>query len=125
MRPRSALDRAALALGAVSLVSVVFVVLRGDWDFVRVRGWAVAVAAVLGAVAMVAGWAARPALAAGAGIAFLAAAVVQLVAWAAGDTWLGGDGSTIALWLGLGIGLVTVGAAPRIWPDEQDRTEAT
>ena len=113
------LDRAAVALGAASVVSVVFVVLRGEWDFVRVRGWAVAVAAVLGCVAVMAGWAARPALAAGAGIGFLAAAVVQVVVWAAGDNWLGGDGSTVALWLGLGIGLITVGAAPRIWPDKK------
>ena len=119
MRPRSVLDRAVLALGAVSLASVVFVVLRGDWDFIRIRGWAVAVAAGLGAVAVVAGWTARLALGVVAGIAFLAAAVAQLVVWAAGDTWLGGDGSTVALWLGLGVGLITVGAAPRIWPDKQ------
>jgi hypothetical protein len=119
MRPRSALDRAAAGLGAVSIGSVAFVVLRGDWDFVRVRGSAVAVAAALGAAAVVAGWTARPALAAAAGIGFLAAAVIQVVVWAAGDNFLGGDGSTVALWLGLGAGLITTGAAPRLWPDER------
>ena len=118
MRSRSALDRAAVTLGVVSVVSVVFVVVRGDWDFVRVRGWATAVAALLGVAAAVAGWTARLAAAAAVGAAFVAAAAAQLVVWAAGDNWLGGDGSTVALWFGLGVGLVTVGAAPRVWPDE-------
>jgi hypothetical protein len=83
-----------------------------------VRGWTVAVALVLGALALAAGWTARPVLGVVAGAAFLAAAAVQLAVWAAGDDWLGGDGSTISLWLGLGVGLLLVCLAPRIWPDD-------
>jgi hypothetical protein len=45
----------------------------------------------------------------------------QVVVWAAGSNVLGGDGSTVSLWLGLGVGLLVVGLAPLIWPDPQTR----
>lgn len=118
MSRRSGLDRAVAVLGAVSVCSAAFVVLRGDFEFVQVRGAGVAVAAVVGLLAVVAGWAARPALAAVAGAAFLVAAVGQVVGEAWGDNWLGGDGSTASLWLGLGVGLLTLALAPRLWPDD-------
>jgi len=118
MSARSNLDRAAVALGAASVVSAGFVVVRGDFEFVKVRGWGVAVALVLGVLALVAGWTSRPVLAAVAGAGFLVAAMVQVVVWASGRNWLGGDGSTISLWLGLGVGLLAAGLAARIWPDD-------
>lgn len=120
MNGRSSLDRVAVVLGAASVVSAALVVVRGDFEFVRVRGGGVVVALVLGAVAIAAGWTARPMLALVAGAGFLAAAVVQLVGWATSNNWLGGDGSTISLWLGLGIGLLATGLAPRIWPEGHD-----
>jgi hypothetical protein len=115
---RTGLDRAAMWLGVASLASAVFAAISGTFDFVQVRGWGIAVAVVLGGLALVAGWVARPALAALAGAGFLAAAVVQVVLWAAGGNFLRGDGSTVSLWLGLGVGLLVTGLADRIWPDE-------
>lgn len=119
MTTRSTLDRAAAVLGAVSVASAGFVVLRGDFGFVRVRGWGVAVAVVLGALALLAGWTARRVLTVVAGAGFLAAAVVQVAVWATSNNVLAGDGSTVSLWLGLGVGLLAAGLAPRIWPDPQ------
>jgi hypothetical protein len=119
MNARSDLDRAAMALGAASVASAVFVVLRGDWDFVRIRGWGVAVAVALGLLALVAGATARRALTVSAGAGFVAAALVQVAVWATSNNVLGGDGSTVSLWLGLGVGLLAVGLAPWIWPDGQ------
>lgn len=113
MTARGALDRAVLTLGAVSIVSVVFVFVRGDFQFVRMRDGAVAVALVLGLLACAAGWLASRALALAAGVGFLVAAAVQLALLAGGDGgFLGGDASTFSLWLGLGAGLVSVGLAP-------------
>jgi len=123
MSRRSDLDRAAAVLGAASLISAGFVVVRGDFEFVQVRGWGVAVALVLGILALVAGWTARPALAGGTGVAFLVAAVGQVVAESLATTWLGGDGSTASLWLGLGFGLLTVAGAPRRWPAPTDNAD--
>jgi hypothetical protein len=119
MRDRSRLDRVAVTLGAVSVLSAGFVVVRGDVQFVRLRGWGVAVALVLGVLAVAAGWTARRVLAAAAGAGFLVAAGLQVVLWAGGVNRLDGDGSTVSLWLGLGVGLLAAGLAPRIWPDEQ------
>ncbi len=116
---RSTLDRVAVVLGAASVASAVFAVVRGDFDFVRVRGWGVAVAVVLGALALFAGWTGRLTLTVMAGAGFLAATVAQVVVWATSSNALGGDGSTVSFWLGLGIGLLAAGLAPRIWPDEQ------
>jgi hypothetical protein len=111
---RGPLDRAALVLGAVSLISAVFVFVRGDFQFVKVRAAGVAVALVLGLLAVAAGWLASRALELAAGFGFLLAAAVQLGLLAGGDGgFLRGDGSTFSLWLGLGAGLVTLGLAPR------------
>jgi hypothetical protein len=117
MSTRPDLHRATAAFGAASVLSAAFVAVRGDFDFVRIRGWGVAVAVGLGAVALLAGLTRRTALTTAAGAAFLAAALAQLVAWSTSTNVLGGDGSTISWWLGLGAGLLTTGLAPRIWPD--------
>jgi len=121
MTARSPLDRVAVALGAVSVASAAFVVLRGKFGFVRMGGWAAAVAVALGVLALAAGWTARRALMVVAGAGFLAAALVQVVVWAAGSNRLGGNGSTVSLWLGLSVGLLVAGLAERIWPDRHDR----
>jgi hypothetical protein len=119
MSARSELDHAAVVLGAASVASAVFVVVRGDWDFVRVRGWGAAVAVALGALAIVAGATARRALTVAAGAGFVVAAAVQVAVWSTSNNVLSGDGSTVSLWLGLGVGLLIVGLAPRLWPEEQ------
>jgi hypothetical protein len=111
---RTPLDRAALVLGAVSLVSALFVFVRGDFHFVTIRGAGAVVALILGAAAVAAGWLASRALALAAGVGFLAAAAVQLGLLAGGSGgFLRGDGSTFSLWLGLGVGLVVLGMTPR------------
>jgi hypothetical protein len=114
MNRRGRLDRAALVLGAVSLVSAAFVFVRGDFQFVRIRSAAAVVALVLGLLAIGAGWLANRTLTLAAGAGFLLAAAVQLglVAFADGG-FLRGDPSTVSLWLGLGVGLVALGLASR------------
>jgi hypothetical protein len=104
--------RAAVALGAASAASTVFMTIGGDFQFVRMRGAAAVVAVVLGLAAVAAGVLRSRLLMTATGAAFLAAAGTQLAFLAQGDRgFLDGDGSTFALWLGLGAALVAVGAA--------------
>lgn len=112
------LDRAAVALGIVSLASVGVAELRDRYQVLELRtGWSLAVAAGLGVCAVLAGLTGRRWAAAAVGGLFVAAAVVQVLVWASSDNWLGGNGSTASLWLGLGVGLLAVGLADRLWPD--------
>jgi hypothetical protein len=106
----SAAARAARVLGVVSVLSGVFVFVRGDFQFVRVRGAGVAVAIVVGVLAIGAAVVALRWLVAATGALFVLAAVVQVAGQAAGGNWLGGDGSTASLWLGLGAGLLALAA---------------
>lgn len=117
------LDRAAAVLGVVSLASVGVAEARGRYQVLELGTWSVAVAVGLGLCAIVAGLLSQRWLAAVTGAAFLAAAVVQVPVWGSGDNWLGGNGSTAALWVGLGLGLLTVGLADRLWPDQAQRKE--
>lgn len=107
-------DRAAVALGAASLLSVVFAFVDGEFEFVRVRGGAIVVAVVLGLLACAAGWLANRVLVLAAGAGFLAAAAVLLALLGLNGNggFLDGSGSTFALWLGLGAGLLVLGLAP-------------
>lgn len=110
----STLDRAAVVMGLGSIASVVFVLEGlGDFRFMRVSGASIVIALAIGLLALLAGSLSRPALAVVAGLAFLAAAVVQVVSSATGNDWLGSDLSTMSLWLGLGVGLFVAGSAPR------------
>lgn len=109
------LDRAATVLGLASIASLVFVWEGLDeFRFMTISGSAIAVALVLGALAVAAGFLGRRALALLAGLGFAAAALLQLIATANGEDWLGADLSAMSFWLGLAIGLVLVGSAPRI-----------
>jgi hypothetical protein len=109
------LDRAVAALGVASVASAIFLFVRGDFEFVQVRGWGVAVALVLGLLAVAGGRWHRRALSSVAGAGFLVAAAGQVAGWAAGANVLGGDGSTASLWLGLGVGILIAAHAPRWW----------
>ncbi|NDL58161.1 Rv1678 family membrane protein [Phytoactinopolyspora mesophila] len=110
MTGQDTLNRATAGLGLASIAGLVFVIeALGDFRFMRVSGAAIAVALVLGLLACVAGWLARPVLAVVAGVAFLAAALLQLISTATGNDWLGASLSTMSFWLGLGVGLLLVG----------------
>jgi hypothetical protein len=61
---------------------------------------------------MAAGWLGERALILATGMAFLLAAVIQIVLLTRGaGSFLGGNASTFSLWLGLGVGLIAVGLA--------------
>jgi membrane protease YdiL (CAAX protease family) len=114
------LDRAAVALGVVSVASVGVAELRDKYQVLELRtAWSIAVAVGLGLCAVLAGLTRRRWAAAATGGLFVAAAVVQVPVWASSDNWLGGNGSTASLWLGLGAGLLAVGLAERLWPDPE------
>lgn len=113
MSARISYDNAAVALGTVSIASLVSLVLTGDLRFAVIQGAAIGVALVLGALAIVAGLAALPWLAAVTGAAFVAAAILQVVLVTLRVTWLDGNTSAAALWLGLGVGLLVLARAPR------------
>ncbi|ROO63137.1 hypothetical protein EDC02_5154 [Micromonospora sp. Llam0] len=112
-------DRAAVALGAVSLLSVGLAQAHGRYAVIELRPWSLSLAAAigLGLVAIVAGLTRRRLAAAATGAVFVAAAVVQVPVWGSGNNWLGGNGATASLWLGLGLGLMAVGLADRLWAD--------
>jgi hypothetical protein len=117
MRTRDSLDRAALALGVVSIVSAVFVFVHGTFQLVQIGAAGLVVALVLGLLAIVAGWLDERIL--------MLAAAVQLVQLAGGSSgFLGGNASTFSLWLGLGVGLTAVGVAAVPEATEESR-EAT
>jgi hypothetical protein len=105
--------RATLAIGVASLVSALFFFVQGKFQFVWMPGAGAAVAVALGLLACVAGWLGNRLLTLAAGAAFLLAAVVLMVLLVRGG-FLIGNGSTFSLWLGLGVGLVTLGLADRL-----------
>src|SRR5262249_39812578 len=71
------------------------------------------VAVVLGAVAAAGGWYGRRMLVAIAGIGYLLAAVAQAALIGRHGDPLGGDGSTVSFWLGLGVRLLALAATGR------------
>jgi hypothetical protein len=114
MNSHERLDRAALVLGAVSIVSVAFAFVQGDLQLVQIRAAGLVVALVLGLLAVVAGRLGERTLILAAGAGFLLAAAVQLGMLAGGGAGLlGGNASTFSLWLGLGVGLIALGMVPR------------
>ncbi|MCW6006553.1 hypothetical protein K1W54_18500 [Micromonospora sp. CPCC 205371] len=115
------LDRAAAALGVVSLASVGVAQARDRYQVLELRSWSIAVAIGLGLCAVVAGVTGQRWLATTTGAVFVVATVVQVPVWGSSNNWLGGNGSTASLWLGLGVGLLTVGLANRLWPDRTTR----
>jgi hypothetical protein len=114
MNSHKRLDRAALVLGAVSIISAAFAFVQGDLQLVQIRAAGLVVALVLGLLAVVAGWMGERTLILAAGAGLLLAAAVQLAMLAGGAAGLlGGNASTFSLWLGLGVGLIAIGMVPR------------
>ena len=62
MISRGRLDRAAMVLGGVSIISAAFVFVHGTYQIVQIRGAGLVVALVLGLLAVVAGWFNEPTL---------------------------------------------------------------
>ncbi len=107
----SNMHRATLVLGIVAVASCVFALTAGvgeTFDLIHVRGASIAVIAVAGLLAILAGARKLPVLGLLAGLVFLVCAVLQLVQLGQAFNLLGGDGSTMSLMGGLGIGLVSV-----------------
>jgi hypothetical protein len=125
MNPGGRLDRAAMVLGVVSLISAAFVFVHGTFQIVQIGGIGLVVALVLGLLAVVAGWFNERTLMLAAGAGFLLAAAVQLSLLAGGSSGLlGGNASTFSLWLGLGVGLIAIGVGvPRPEPAEETSYE--
>jgi len=111
--PRTDLDRAAVALGVVSLVGAVVGRPGGTFAFVHLGHSGYLVVLVGGVLAVVAGWFGLRPLVIGVGVAYLAAAVVQVLLIGRHSDPFGGDGSIVAFWLALGIGLLALGLTPR------------
>ena len=125
MNSHERLDRAALVLGAVTIISAAFALVQGDLQLVQIRAAGLVVALVLGLLAVVAGWLGEPALILAAGTGFLLAAAVQLAMLAGGGAGLlGGNASTFSLWVGLGVGLIAIGMVSRPETAEEISMEA-
>jgi hypothetical protein len=118
--PYRALNRSAVVLGAVSILSAGFMFVHGTFQVVQIGAIGLVVALVLGLLAIAAGWLAEGTLILATGCGFLGAAAVQFVLLAGGNGgFLGGNGSTFSLWLGLGVGLMAIGMVPRPEPAEE------
>jgi hypothetical protein len=100
--------RATLTLGTVSVLSALFVFVRGTFQFVWLPGAGAGVAVALGVFAGLAGWLGSRLLTLAAGAAFLVAAVVLMVLLVRGGPLIG-NGSAFSLWLGIGVGLIVLG----------------
>ncbi len=113
MTPRTDLDRAAAVLGVVSLVGAAAGRLKGTFGFIHLGHHGYLVVLILGLLAAVAGWFGLRILVVVTGAAYFVAAVVQALLIGRHSDPFGGDGSTVAFWLGLGAGLLAVGLTPR------------
>ncbi|WP_426976459.1 Rv1678 family membrane protein [Pseudarthrobacter sp. O4] len=109
-------DLPALVLGVAALLGSLFAFSTGGpapVDLIHVRGAGLIVIVALGVLAVLGGVLRLRVLVIVAGTAFVAAAVIQLLQAGQAVNLLGGDGSTLALMGGLGLGLLAVALTPR------------
>jgi hypothetical protein len=112
--PHRALDRAAIVLGLVSIISAAFLFVHGTFQLIQIGAVGLVVAIVLGLLAIASGLLAERMLMIAAGVGFWVAGAAQLALLAGGSSgFLGGNASTFSLWLGLGAGLIAIGSVPR------------
>src|SRR4029453_7752530 len=105
---------AAIVLGAVSIMSAGFMFMHGTFQLVQIGAIGLVVSLVLGLLAIAAGLLAERTFILAGGAGFLLAAGAQLVMLYGGSSgFLGGNASTISLWLALGVGLIALGMVPR------------
>lgn len=105
--------RAALILGIGAVASGVFSLFDDvRYRLVRLSGAGLVVLLLLGVLAIVASLLANRRMVAAAGAGFVVAAVLQLAQLGRATNWLRGDGSTVSLFLGLGVGLLVLGLTP-------------
>jgi hypothetical protein len=98
----------ALAAGAIAAGAFVFVD-PVQYRLVRVGWLSLAALLVFATVAIAGARLNRPALVTAAGAGLLAGAGLQLFQLGSGTNWLGGDGSTVSFFLGIGIGWLVLG----------------
>ena len=112
-QPVSSMRRGAFALGALAVVSPLFALGRPRFtDFVTMQVAAIIVVPVLGLVVLVGAATGLRLLVFIAGLGFGLSALLQLTQFGRSPNWLGGDGKTFSLLLGLAVGLTAVSAIP-------------
>ncbi|MCB5275675.1 hypothetical protein BJG92_03226 [Arthrobacter sp. SO5] len=110
------IDMPVLVLGGAAVVSSVFTFSSAgptQVEFIHIRGTGLVLLLICGVAAVIAGTLRLRGLAIASGAALLAGALLQLLQAGQSTNWLAGDGSTVALMGGLGIGLLAVTLTPR------------
>ena len=104
--------RSALVLGLVAAGCGLFTFIEPiQYRLVRLEGWSLVLLLVLAGGTVAAALLRNRPLLAVAGAGFVAAAAVQLAVWS-GSNPLGGDGSTVSLFTGIGVGLLVLALTP-------------
>jgi hypothetical protein len=113
-----AVNRAVLVLGAGAIASGGFAFVDAvQYRMVRLGAGSLAVLLVFAVLAIAGARMGRRALVTAAGAGLLAAAVLQLLQLGSGANWLGGDGSTVSFFLGVGVGWLVLGSVRPPIPD--------
>ncbi len=112
-QPMSSMRRGAFALGALAVGSPFFALGRPRFtDFLTMQMTAIIVVPVLGLVVLVGAATGLRLLVFLAGLGFAFCALLQLTQFGRSPNWLGGDGTTYSLLLGLAVGSLAVSAIP-------------
>ena len=125
-QPVSSMRRGAYALGALAVGSPLFALGRPRFtDFLTMHAAAIIVVPVLGLVVLAGAATGLRLLVFLAGLGFALSALLQLTQFGRSPNWLGGDGTTYSLLLGLAVGSLVVSlipptAHPPQYPDDDD-----
>jgi hypothetical protein len=112
--------RSALVLGIVAAGCGLFTFVEPiQYRLVRLEGWSLVLLLVLAGGTVAAALMRNRPLLTVAGAGFVVAAAVQLAVWS-GSNPLGGDGSTVSLFTGVGVGLLVLALTPL--PDRRPDT---